>query len=122
MAGLALAACTDIPNFYLAGYPVAAFDTVTDELYRGTFRIIVGEPTGDMVLTGLASGTECEGVSGVPDVDMLEVGAIANLLMRCSDGRLIRGQLVYGSSRAGFGSAEDTDDSPYLILFGKIPT
>ncbi len=58
----------------------------------------------------------------MPDTDAIMTGAVADLMMRCVDGRLIPGQLVFGFSRAGFGSGKDTDDSPFRFLFGKLPS
>ena len=99
---------------------IAALDTVTDEVYTGAFRTIPGEPTAAVTLLGSASGVECQGVSGVDETASVQAGDIGNLLVRCDDGRLIRGQIVYGAGGAGFGSGRDSDESPYRFIFGRM--
>ena len=117
MLGLPLlvAACA-VPR----SFTMAAFDTVTEEIYTGTFFAIGGEPTAVVSLLGSTSGVECQGASGVGETGSVQVGDIGNLIVLCDDGRIIRGQIVYGGDRAGFGAGRDSDQSPYRFLFGRF--
>ena len=86
---LLLAACSEPP-----GFDFAAFDTSTDEDYTGLFISMAGEPTAAVALLGASSGVECQGVTGADETDSIQAGDIANLLVRCDNGRLIREQIV----------------------------
>lgn len=114
---LGLSACGIFPgdtNF-------AALDLETDEIYTGALNTMFGEPTGAIELSGLLNHVACQGVAGNGNGGSVSEGTQAvqtTLIVRCDDGRIIRGSLHYKNSTTGFGSGRDTQGAPFWFLFG----
>ncbi|MCH8183852.1 MAG: hypothetical protein IID55_11770 [Proteobacteria bacterium] len=114
---LGLSACGIFPgdtNF-------AALDVDSGEIYTGALNTMFGEPTGALELSGLLKHVTCEGVTGNGNEGSVSRGTEAaqtTLIVRCDDGRIIRGSLHYVNQTTGFGGGQDTRGAPYLFLFG----
>ncbi len=121
---LGLSACGVFPvhtNF-------AALDVNTGEIYTGALNTMFGEPTGAVEMSGLLKHVTCEGVAGngfsvsegAPDPQTAQTAQTAQtkLIVRCDDGRFIRGTLHYKNRTTGFGRGRDTQGAPYRFLFG----
>jgi hypothetical protein len=116
LLGLLLAGCSTPTALYFA-----ARDVGSDDLYVGTFRANQGEPVSVVSLFGVGSDSECRGTTGAGGVRAVTTGTPARLTMRCSDGRILRGELVYDRADRGSGLAKDTrDGAVYQVLFGPL--
>ncbi len=99
----------------------AARDVGNDDLYVGTFRANLGEPVSVVSLFGVGSDSECRGTTGIGGTRAVTRGTPTRLTMRCSDGRILRGELVYDRADRGSGLAKDTrDGAVYQVLFGPL--
>lgn len=108
---LGLSACGVFPgdtNF-------AALDVDRNEIYVGALSTMFGEPTGGIAVRGQLTHVLCQGVAGAGKVG---TEAEKALIVRCEDGRIIRGNLHYESRTTGFGSGRDTRQASYRFLFG----
>lgn len=113
---LLLAGCSAPAALYFA-----ARDVGNDDLYVGTFRANLGEPVSVVSLFGVGSDAECRGTTGIGGTRTVTKGTPTRLTMRCSDGRILRGELVYDRADRGSGIAKDLRDGAiYQVLFGPL--
>lgn len=113
---LLLAGCSAPAALYFA-----ARDVGNDDPYVGTFRANLGEPVSVVSLFGVGSDAECRGTTGIGGTRTVTKGTPTRLTMRCSDGRILRGELVYDRADRGSGLAKDLRDGAiYQVLFGPL--
>ena len=109
-------------SFGCANYPVKVAVPVLGimgegaELYEGQ---TVGLTTGSIALTGVVTGTRCQGSYKYTFVSPNGIGSTGLANFRCKGGRTARLLFMTENAEEGWGFAEDNNGIPVIFTFGK---